>query len=55
MSSHKSELYYCEICGAKIVVEKGGDGTLNCCNRKMGCKAGSPWSLTHQSTHILMR
>ena len=27
MSSHKSELYYCEICGTEIEVKKGGDGT----------------------------
>ena len=35
MSSHKSELYYCEICGTEVVVKKGGDGTLNCCRQKM--------------------
>ena len=32
MSSHKSELYYCEICGTEIEVKKGGDGTLKCCD-----------------------
>jgi desulfoferrodoxin-like iron-binding protein len=35
MPSHKSELYHCEICGAEVVVKKGGDGTLNCCRQKM--------------------
>ncbi len=39
MPSHKAELYYCEICGAKVVVNKGGDGTLYCCSQKMRCKA----------------
>ncbi len=38
MSSHKSELYFCEICGAEVVVKKGGDGTLNCCSQKMKYK-----------------
>ncbi len=35
MSSHKNELYFCEICEAVVEVKKGGDGTLNCCNQKM--------------------
>ncbi|MBT3880196.1 MAG: desulfoferrodoxin [Candidatus Scalindua sp.] len=35
MSSHKGELYYCEVCGTEVIVEKGGDGTLNCCSQKM--------------------
>ncbi len=38
MSSHKSELYYCEICGAEIEVKKGGDGTLKCCGQAMETK-----------------
>jgi desulfoferrodoxin-like iron-binding protein len=38
MSSHKSELYYCEICGTEIEVEKGGDGTLECCGQAMEIK-----------------
>lgn len=38
MSSHKDELYYCEICGTEIMVEKGGDGTFNCCSQKMTLK-----------------
>ncbi len=38
MSSHKNELYYCELCGAEAVVKKGGDGTLNCCSQEMRCK-----------------
>ena len=38
MSSHKSELYYCEICGAEIKVKKGGDGTLECCGQAMEIK-----------------
>ncbi len=39
MSSHKGELYYCEICGAEVVVRKGGDGTLSCCRQKMNCRS----------------
>ncbi len=42
MSSHKSEIYYCEICGAEVVVKKGGDGTLNCCNQQMRCRVDYP-------------
>ena len=38
MSSHKSELYYCEICGAEIEVKKGGDGTLEYCGLAMEIK-----------------
>ena len=38
MSSHKNEIYYCEICGTEVIVEKGGDGTLNCCSQKMKLK-----------------
>ena len=38
MPSHKAELYYCELCGAEVVVKKGGDGTLNCCSQEMRCK-----------------
>jgi len=42
VSSHKGDLLYCKICGAEIVVKKGGDGTLNCCNQKIRCRAGEP-------------
>jgi len=35
---HKSELYYCEICGAEIEAKKGGDGTLKCCDQEMKIK-----------------
>lgn len=35
MTSHKGELYYCEICGAEIEVSKGGDGALVCCGQAM--------------------
>ncbi len=38
MSSHQSELYYCEICGTEIEVKKGGDGTLECCGQAMEIK-----------------
>ncbi len=38
MTSHKGELYYCEICGAEVNVEKGGDGTLVCCGQAMVIK-----------------
>ena len=38
MSLHKSELYYCEICGAEIEVKRGGDGTLKCCGQAMKIK-----------------
>lgn len=35
MPSHKDDIYYCEICGAEVIVKNGGDGTLYCCSRKM--------------------
>jgi desulfoferrodoxin-like iron-binding protein len=38
MTSHKSELYYCEICGTEIEVKKGGDGNLKCCGQAMEIK-----------------
>ncbi len=38
MSSHKSELYYCEICGTDIEVKKDGDCTLECCGQAMVIK-----------------
>lgn len=38
MSSRKTELYYCEICGSEVEVKKGGDGTLKCCGQEMQCK-----------------
>jgi superoxide reductase len=38
MSTHKSELYHCEICGAVIKVKNGGDGTLKCCDQAMEIK-----------------
>ncbi len=38
MSSHKGELYYCELCGAEIEVRNGGDGTLSCCYQMMRIK-----------------
>ena len=38
MSSRKSELYCCEICGAEVEVKKGGDGTLRCCGHTMEIK-----------------
>lgn len=38
MTSHKGELYYCEICGAEVKVEKGGDGSLTCCGQAMVIK-----------------
>jgi desulfoferrodoxin-like iron-binding protein len=38
MTSHKDELYYCEICGAEVEVKKGGDGSLVCCGQAMTIK-----------------
>lgn len=38
MSSHKGELYSCEICGAEVEVKNGGDGCLKCCGRPMESK-----------------
>ncbi len=38
MPSHKRESYFCELCGAEVVVKNGGDGTLNCCRQKMKYK-----------------
>lgn len=33
--SAKGEIYLCEICGNKVVVEKIGGGTLICCGQEM--------------------
>ena len=38
MTSQKGELYVCEICGAEVEVERGGDGTLFCCDQEMTIK-----------------
>lgn len=38
MTSHKSELYCCQKCGAEVEVKKGGDGTLRCCGQAMEIK-----------------
>jgi superoxide reductase len=33
--SQAGEIYYCEICGAKVRVMEGGEGELVCCQEPM--------------------
>ena len=35
MSTKVGEIYYCEICGNKVIVKESGKGSLVCCEQKM--------------------
>ena len=38
MANQAGKRYKCSKCGAEIIVTKGGDGAVNCCNQPMEIK-----------------
>jgi hypothetical protein len=42
MANQLGKRYMCDVCGTEVLCNKGGEGTVSCCNKEMQLKEAKP-------------